>query len=406
VLTYSTSSTDGVGARRRLGCGDTSRQVCDAGKEQRKLSSAQYNRGVKVTVVGGGIIGCAVAHALTSRGVAVRIVDMRGPGRGATQASAGILAPYIEGHVDALLRLGVNSLALYDDFVARVSADARQPIEYERSGSLHVARNEAAALELAIAARRFAHAGVPHTLMPPHDALRLESALSPRIISALLLPDHGYVRAAELTSALLTAAIQQGAEMIVGSVEEICSGSGSCIVRSSAGPLESDAVVVAAGSWSGRVPPLTPPVRPVRGQLLHLHFQKRPLSRVVWGTDCYLVPWRDGSLLVGATVEEAGFDETATAAGVTRLLESSAELLTTMPEARFDTVRIGLRPGTPDELPLIGPSSTMPGVYYATGHYRNGVLLSPLTAKLVADLVLDGRRDPDLELVRPDRFGL
>jgi glycine oxidase len=361
---------------------------------------------VKVTIVGGGIIGCAVAHALTSRGAAVRIVDMRGAGRGATQASAGILAPYIEGHIDTLLRLGVNSLALYDDFVARVSADAQQPIEYERSGSLHVARNEAAAMELAIAARRFAHAGVAHELMPAHEARRLETALSPRIVSALLLPDHGYVRAAELTSALLAAAIQRGAEMIIASVEEVCAGSGTCIVQSSAGRLESDAVVIAAGSWSGRVLPLTPPVRPVRGQLLHLHFEKRPLARVVWGTDCYLVPWRDGSLLVGATVEEAGFDETATAAGVTRLLESSAELLTTMPEARFDAVRIGLRPGTPDELPLIGPSSTMPGVYYATGHYRNGVLLSPLTAKLVADLVLDGKRDPDLELVRPDRFGL
>ena len=111
-------------------------------------------------------------------------------------------------------------------------------------------------------------------------------------------------------------------------------------------------------------------------------------------------------LLDSASGFACTFNETATAAGVTRLLESSAELLTTMPEARFDTVRIGLRPGTPDELPLIGPSSTMPGVYYATGHYRNGVLLSPLTAKLVADLVLDGRRDPDLELVRPDRFGL
>jgi glycine oxidase len=361
---------------------------------------------VKVTVVGGGIIGCAIAHALTSRGAAVRIVDMRGAGRGATQASAGILAPYIEGHIDALLQLGVSSLALYDEFVARVSADARQPIEYERSGSLHVARNEAAAMELAIAARRFAHAGVAHELMAPHEAHRLEPALSPRIVSALLLPDHGYVRAAELTSALSKAAIQQGAEMIVASVEEICSGNGTCFVQSSAGRLESDAVVVAAGSWSGRLPPLTPPVRPVRGQLLHLHFEKRPLSRVVWGTDCYLVPWRDGSLLVGATVEEVGFDETATAAGVTRLLESSADLLTTTPEARFDAVRIGLRPGTPDELPLIGPSSTMPGVYYATGHYRNGVLLSPLTAKLVADLVLEGRRHPDLQLVRPDRFGL
>jgi len=361
---------------------------------------------VKVTVVGGGIIGCAIAHALTSRGAIVRILDMRGAGRGATQASAGILAPYIEGHIDALLRLGVSSLTLYDEFVARVSADAQQPIEYERSGSLHVARNDAAAMELAIAARRFAHAGVAHELMPAHEAHRLEPALSPRIISALLLPDHGYVRAAELTSALLTAAIRQGAEMIVGSVEEVRSSNGSCVVQSSAGRLESDAVVVAAGSWSGCVPPLKSPVRPVRGQLLHLHFEKRPLSRVVWGTDCYLVPWRDGSLLVGATVEEVGFDESATAAGVTRLLESSAELVTTMPEARFDAVRIGLRPGTPDELPLIGPSSTMPGVYYATGHYRNGVLLSALTAKLMADLVLDGGRDPELELVRPDRFGL
>jgi glycine oxidase len=242
--------------------------------------------------------------------------------------------------------------------------------------------------------------------MPGHEACRLEPALSPRMISALLLPMHGYVRAPELTSALLAAATRFGAEMILANVDEVCTGGGACIVKTSAGHLESDVVIVAAGSWSGRVPPLAPPVRPVRGQLLYLHFERRPLSRVVWGTECYLVPWRDGSLLVGATVEEVGFNETATAAGVTRLLESSAELLTSTPDARFDAVRVGLRPGTPDELPLIGPSSTMPGVYYATGHYRNGVLLSPLTAKLVADLVLDDRRDPDLELVRPDRFGL
>jgi len=170
--------------------------------------------------------------------------------------------------------------------------------------------------------------------------------------------------------------------------------------------VESDAVVLAAGSWSSRIAPLAPPVRPIRGQLLHLHFNERPLSRVVWGTDCYLVPWRNGALLVGATVEDVGYDESATADGVTRLLGASAELITGVPKARFETVRVGLRPGTPDELPLIGPSSTMPGVYYATGHYRNGVLLSPLTAKLVADLVLQGKCDPDLDLVRPDRFGL
>jgi len=336
----------------------------------------------------------------------VRIIDMRGPGRGATQASAGILAPYIEGHIDALLRLGVSSLALYDGFIARVSEDAQQAIEYERCGTLHVARNEAAAMELAIAARRFAHEGVAHQLMPGHEALRLEPGLSPRLLSALLLPMHGYVRAAELTAALASASQRRGAEFITANVEEICGGANGVAVETSAGRIESDALILAAGSWSGRVPPVAPPVRPVRGQLLHLHFDQRPLSRVVWGTDCYLVPWRNGALLVGATVEDVGFDETATADGVTRLLGASSELLTTVPQARFEAVRVGLRPGTPDELPLIGPASTMPGVYYATGHYRNGVLLAPLTAKLVADLVIDGTRDPELDLVTPARFGL
>lgn len=359
-----------------------------------------------MTVIGGGIIGCAVGYELASRGADVRIIDRRGTGRGATQASAGILAPYIEGHIDALLRLGVNSLALYDGFMTRVTEDSGQAVEYARSGSLHVAKNDAAAMELAVAARRFAHAGVAHELMPGHEARHLEPGLSTRLISALLLPMHGYVRALELTTALATAAMRRGAEVIADNVDEICARGGAVAVRTSGTVIESDALVLAAGSWSGRVAPMAPPVRPVRGQLLHLHFAAPPLSRVVWGTDCYLVPWKNGAVLVGATVEEVGFDETATADGVSRLLQASTDLLTDTPKGRFEAVRVGLRPGTPDELPLIGPAATMPGVYYATGHYRNGVLLAPLTAKLVADLVLDGTRDPDLDLVRPDRFGL
>ena len=380
--------------------------VSDPASNRRKLSHGRYNRVVRITIVGGGIIGCAVGHELASRGAEVRIIERRGTGRGATQASAGILAPYIEGHIDALLHLGVNSLALYDAFIARVTEDSGQAIEYERGGSLHVAKNDAAAMELAIAARRFAHAGVAHELMPGHEARRLEAGLSPRIISALLLPMHGYVRAFELTTALAAAAVRRGAEMIADNVDEICTRGRGVAVRTSNGVIESDAVIIAAGSWSGRVPPMTPPVRPVRGQLLHLHFSTPPVSHVVWGTDCYLVPWKNGAVLVGATVEEVGFDETATADGVSRLLQAATDLLTETPQGRFDAVRVGLRPGTPDELPLIGPAATMPGVYFATGHYRNGVLLSPLTAKLVADLVIDGKRDPDLDVVRPGRFGL
>src|SRR5437762_12614051 len=204
------------------------RRSCDGAdvsiSESRKpvYSDGRYNLFVRITVVGAGVIGCAVAHELSSRGASVRVIDMRGTGLGATQASAGILAPYIEGHIDALLRLGVDSLALYDPFIARVSADAQQTVEYDRSGSLHIASNEAAAMELAIAARKFAHAGVAHELMPGHDAMRLEPGLSSRFISALLLPMHGYVRVAELTSALAAAAVRGGAQMLTANVEEIC----------------------------------------------------------------------------------------------------------------------------------------------------------------------------------------
>jgi glycine oxidase len=364
---------------------------------------------VNIIVVGAGIVGCAVAHELASRGARVRIVDMRGTGLGATQASAGILAPYVEGHIDALLRLGVCSLSMYDAFIERASADARQTIEYERSGTLQVALDADGTAEFAAAAQRLAANGVAHTLMDGDAARALERSLSPRIRAALLVPQHGYVRAGELTSALAAAAANRGTTTTTAMVQRIESRDSTVTVTTSAGSIDGDAVILAAGSWTSTLaqPLVTPPaVRPVRGQLLHLHFTERPLSRVVWGTGCYLVPWHDGSLLVGATVEEAGFDETATAAGVTHLLDSAADLLTVTPTARFDAVRVGLRPGTPDELPLIGPSSTMRGVYYASGHYRNGVLLSPLTAKLAADLVLDGRRAPELELVRPDRFGL
>ena len=179
------------------------------------------------------------------------------------------------------------------------------------------------------------------------------------------------------------------------------------MVETSGGELTADAVVLAAGSWSGGVAvageaPL--PVRPVRGQLLHLAWTGRPPARVVWCPGCYVVPWPDGSLLVGATVEEAGFDERATVAGVASLIEAVGGVMPQARTAGFEAVRVGLRPGTPDDLPVVGRSAAAPGLVYATGHYRNGVLLAPLTARLVADLVLDGREDPLLSSVSPVRF--
>jgi glycine oxidase len=349
---------------------------------------------VRITVVGAGVVGCAVAYELASRGARVEILDPRPPGRGATGASAGILAPLVEGHSPSLLRLGRCSVALWDDFIRRIRSDSGQHVEYERSGTLHVALNAAQAAELSTLARGLETADVPHTLFDSRDTATLEPALTDRATMALLVPAHGFVGPAPLIDALVRAAVMRGVSIVQSRVTDIDA-------------IAADAIVIAAGSWSAEFVNASPPfVKPVRGQLLALSMDERPATRVVWGTDCYIVPWSDGTVLVGATVEDVGFDERTTTAGLRGLLNAAVDLMPALEHAQFREARAGLRPKTADELPAIGRSSTMPHVFYATGHYRNGVLLAPLTASLIADLVLDGRERPELADVRPDRFGL
>ena len=362
-----------------------------------------------MTVVGAGVVGCAIAYELAARGTAVRLIDPRGTGQGASRASAGMLAPRIEGHSEALLRLGLGSLELYDSFITRVSADAQRRIEYRRSGTLQVARTDDESRQLEKEAHALVDTGVPHSYLDGTALKSLEPALAEDVRSGLLIPEHGYVGVATLVSALTEAVGRAGATLSAAQVVGVSIAAGLVRVETSEETLTSNVVVLAAGSWSGGIPMATAPpapVRPVRGQLLQLRFERPPLSRVVWGADGYLVPWEDGRLLVGATVEDVGFDEGVTTEGVQRLLEFAQALLPAARSAKCEGARAGLRPATPDELPIIGASSTMPGVYYATGHYRNGVLLAPLTAVMVADLILSGHEREGLALVRPERFGL
>lgn len=361
---------------------------------------------MKVTIIGGGVVGYAVAYELLSRNASVQIIDPRGAGLGATRASAGVLAPYIEGHSPQLLRLAVCGLAAYDSFIARLRSDSPRPIEYRRTGTLEVARDAAEAGALGAAAERLAAAGVAHALIDGSGVRNLEAALSDAVIAGLHVPEHGYVAVGALMAALADAVERRGATVVREAVTDLEPRGGG--VRTIAGDrvVDSEAVVIAAGSWSGQVASPAVPVRPIRGQLLQVRFPKPPLSRVVWGSACYLVPWNDGSLLIGATTEDVGFEERATVGGVRQLLESAADVLPSTATAIFEDVRVGLRPRIADELPVIGPSSTMRGVYYATGHYRNGVLLAPLTATLVADLLVDRHERPELALVRPGRLGL
>jgi glycine oxidase len=366
-----------------------------------------------IVVIGAGIVGCAIAYELARRGASVEIVDSRQPvGMGATQASAGVLAPYIEARDgNPLLELGVRSLHLFDDFIARVSSASGISVAYERTGTIDVAVDEAEMETLRATAEVLARRGVAARLVDRAAAHAEEPQVTDDVIGALVIDAHGFVIASELTRALSVAARRHGAQLIEQSrVRRIARSGDELVVETDRGPLTAAAVVLAAGSWSGTIEidgvRTPPPVRPVRGQLLQLAWNGPPLKRVTWSRKCYMVPWDDGSLLVGATVEEAGFDERATVAGVRDLLEAACDVVPQAWNAGFRAARVGLRPGTSDNLPIVGPSAALPGLFFATGHYRNGVLLAPLTAELVAAAMIDNRFDPMLTPIGPARFGL
>jgi glycine/D-amino acid oxidase-like deaminating enzyme len=319
-----------------------------------------------VVIVGAGIIGCAIARDLAVRGVACAVVDDRPVAGGATQASAGMLAPYVEAHEKGpLLDLAVRSLDLYDDWVASVCRESGINVEYRRIGTLE-------------------------TGGPGDDRV---------------VPEHGYVAAPQLTLALARAAERNGAAFHRARVTRIERKDAAFQIATTIGALVASHVVLAAGAWTNAIEGVvTPPLRPVRGQLLRLEWNGPPLTSIVWGPQCYVVPRLDGSILVGATVEEAGFDERNTESGIRELLNAVHTLLPATMSARVIEARVGLRPATPDELPVIGEDPQVPGLIHASGHYRNGVLLAPITARLIGDWIVDGKADDCLRDFRPDRF--
>ena len=362
-----------------------------------------------VAVVGAGVIGEAIAYELAARGASVILLDARGAGLGSTQAAAGMLVPYLEGFGRPLLPLAARSLEMYDAFVDRVSRDSGVSVGYCRTGSLQVTTAGEPLDDLHSIAAGARAAGLACELLDARGARNAEPQLAAEVSAGLVVQTHGFVVAADLSKALSAAAVGHGASVRVPARVERLSRRGDNVeIHLDHDRLTAHYAVVAAGSWSSQiaidgVPPL--PVRPVRGQLLQLAWDGPALKRIVWGSRCYLVPASPGTILVGATVEEAGFDERATVSGVRDLLDAACGLVPQLRHATFVGARVGLRPATTDEMPIIGRSAKMSGLVYATGHYRNGVLLAPVTARAVANLVLDNREDPLLAGSSPQRFG-
>jgi len=364
-----------------------------------------------IIVVGAGIVGCTIAHELAKAGATVRVLETRTPGQGATRASAGILAPYIEGHSSETLRtLGRRSLDLYDDFITRLRDDSGHDVVYRRNGTFELAVSDADDRRLRALQNELAEQHIESRWIRPEDFASLEPLASSAARGALFIPAHGFVNVTALTMAAAAAAERFGATFTnaVGAIRISPLPGNRVAVHATSAQWDADRVVLAAGSWSSSIivqDADSIPVRPIRGQLIQLQAEPGSIQRVIWGPDGYLVPWPDGSVLVGSTVEDVGFDERHTPEAVEKLRVAAVSLVPSLAKAGMSSVRTGLRPKGRDDLPLLGRSKAVPGLIYATAHYRNGVLFTPLTVQLVRGLVFDEPADPALRDLDPARAG-
>jgi glycine oxidase len=357
--------------------------------------------GYDAVVVGGGAIGLCCAWSIARRGGRVVVLERDAPPAGATRVAAGMLAPVGElafGEPE-LLRMTLAAAERYPAFVAELEAASGVDCGFSQQGALHVAldRDEAAELRRIHELQR--SLGLGAEWLAPRPCRELEPGLTPSFSGGVLAPGEGAIDPRRMTAALLAVLEAEGVEVRTGVEvrEAVMEGGRLSGVRTGSGEeLRAGSVVLAAGAWSGVADWLPqdarPPVRPVKGQILELQALdgEAPCERIVASERIYLVPRPDGRLIVGATVEERGFDTAVTAGGVHELLREAYRLLPDVAEMELVEAMAGLRPGTPDNLPLVAPGS-LEGLVLACGHYRNGILLAPLAGDTVAELIAGGR---------------
>ena len=354
-----------------------------------------------ILIVGGGIIGCALALRLSEEGLKITVVERGEPGREASWAAAGMLAPSSEHHEEpAMEELARASAALYPKWIERLGAEAASKVEYRTEGTLQVAFSEEEARELE---------GLPGERISPAEARCREPALSEGVIAAVHLPDDHQLDNRRLLELLVQAGVRAGAGFRTGTnVRDVVVKSGRATgVRAADGTqVEAGAVVNTAGCWAAQLGPESArlaPSCPVRGQVMVLQAEKGFLRHVVRAPASYLVPRHDGRLLVGGTMEKVGFDKSVTSGGLQGLGEKAHRLVPDAAKLPFAGAWAGLRPGSPDDLPIFG-ATDIENYFVATGHFRNGILLAPITAQLMAEVILGRKASLPLEAFSPLRF--
>lgn len=360
-------------------------------------------------MVGGGICGLAVAWRLAEAGVSVAVLERAQAGRGATWAAGGMLAATLEAEPgeEAMIGLARWSQSLWPDWAARLSRAAGTGVGYRDEGTVHLAvgRDELTALHHRL--RYLRRLGLPVEWCEAAPLRDREPALSPDVLGGIASPADHQVDPREVVAALQAALAAAGVRVESGVAVEAVErdGDGWRVVRADGATERARHVVLAAGAWSGALAGWpAQPVRPAKGQALVLQMDPAaPLLRqVVWGSGIYLVPRADGRLYVGATVEDRGFDLRPTAGGVLSLLQAAWRILPGVEELPVVELVTGLRPRSRDDLPIVGACGD--GLHVATGHHRNGILLAPATAELVAAGILGRSLPIDDAPFRPGRF--
>ncbi len=366
-------------------------------------------------IVGGGLIGSAIAFELAGEKLRVLVIDRQQPGREASWAAAGMLSPGPDSpEATPLVPLGKESLQLYPEFIAGVEEASGMAVNFAREGTFEIFAGPQSERARDAMVEEYRRLEIAIETISPEAARAVEPSLGPTAAVAWL-PEEATVDPRLLTEAVLAGAGRRGALIRVGCAVDslLCRGAACAGVVAGGEKIEAAHVVIAAGSFCGKISDGVSrtegnlaryaPVSPVRGQMLALRSESVKLQRVLRSSRGYLVPRPDGRIIAGSTLEDAGFVKQVTPEGIRRILDGAVELAPALADATIVEQWAGLRPDTPDHLPIIGPTE-MKGLMMATGHYRNGILLAPVTAKIVRDWIVNGKAEFSAENFSPLRF--
>ena len=361
-----------------------------------------------VLVVGAGVVGLAAARALALAGRSVVVLERGLPGHEASEASAGMLAAQVESPGDpAQLAFGITARERHAA-LAQDCAAAGHPYPLTQNGIAVVALDEPRRDDLERQAAAQRDLGLEARWLSRVELIRRQPGIAREAKGALLLPKDGCVDNVALCAALAATAQQSGARIVRDEAQELLRlGSRVAGVRGGAGRYEAAAVVIAAGAWSGRMAslPREIPVEPVRGQMAETAWPRDEPANVLFGNHGYVVP-REGRALLGSTMEKVGFDKATTESGLATIRRETAAILPALARPAYTRTWAGLRPMSPDGLPIIGRDPDLEGLFYATGHGRNGMLLGPITGEIIRDLVVRGETAHDLSAYSITRFAV